>query len=182
MNKPIPTKLVWMDLEMTGLDFKKDKIIQAAVLVTDTELNILDNNGYVEYVKISQAEIDNMSNLVKDMHTKNGVLEKCLKSEKDIEEIDSEVVEYLKQFTVKQESPLCGNSVWVDRIFITNEMPLTSEFLHYRNIDVTTLKLLNSIWNIKEYIKPSGNDEALDDIRQSIDELRFYKQEILVKH
>lgn len=171
-------KLVWIDLETTGLSVKKDKIIQIAVLVTDTELNILDENGYVGFVNITDDDVSLMIDLVKDMHTKNGVIELCKKSVLTLEDIDKGAMEYISKFVKKDEAPLCGNNIAFDRSFIEYNMPLLTAYLHYRNIDVTTVKQLYRIWKKDTYIHDDATHEALGDIKQSIEELKFYKEKI----
>ncbi len=170
--------LIWIDLETTGLDLKEDKIIEIAILVTDTNLKILDEEGYVGFVKISQKDIELMNKKVFKMHSRNGVIENCVKSEFTLEEIDRESVKYLRQFVKENESPLCGNNIFFDRAFIDFNMSLLSNFLHYRNIDVTTVKQLSQIWKNDIYDKDDSTHEALDDIRASIEEMRYYKKTI----
>ena len=111
-------KLVWIDLETTGLILKKDKIIEIAVLVTDTQLNLLDEKGYVGFVNITDEEISLMDDIVKEMHTNNGVIEICKKSSLMLEDIDRGAVEYLSQYVQRNEAPLCGNNIAFDRSFI----------------------------------------------------------------
>jgi len=170
--------LVWIDLEMTGLTIAKHKIMEIGVLVTDTNLNVLDEKGFVKYIHIDQHDVDDMSDVVKNMHTENGLIQKCLESDMDIKQADVETVEYIKQFVSEKESPLCGNSISIDRNFIEFNMPLLNSFLHWRNIDVSTLKQLYRLWKGTEYVKPKGEHEALGDIKESIEELKFYKEKL----
>jgi oligoribonuclease len=181
MSLQVINKLVWIDLEMTGLDLRKDKIIQIAVLITDTDLNILDENGYVAYANINQDDVDNMVDIVRDMHTKNGVIEKCLSSELSIEDLDRGAVEYISKFVSPKESPLCGSSIATDRMFIEYNMPLLRDFLHYRNIDVSTVKQLTTMWLGELHSKEVDTHDALDDIKESIKELQFYKEKVFKK-
>jgi oligoribonuclease len=178
MAEQIIKNLVWIDLEMTGLNIAKDKIIEIGVLVTDTDLNILDEKGFVRYIHIDQKDVDGMIDVVKNMHTSNGLIQKCLESDVSIEQADADTVEYLKQFVGEKESPLCGNSISVDRNFIEFNMSSLNRFLHWRNIDVTTLKQLLKLWKGEEYFKPNGEHEALGDIKESIEELKFYKEKL----
>jgi oligoribonuclease len=171
-------KLVWIDLETTGLSLKKDKIIEIAVLVTDTELNILDEDGYVGFVNIIDSDISLMDDIVKEMHTKNGVIEMCKKSSLTLEDIDKGALEYVSKFVNRREAPLCGSNIAFDRSFIEYHMPLLVNHLHYRNIDVSTVKQLNQIWMNDVYKQGDSTHEALGDIRQSIEELRYYKAKI----
>ena len=170
--------LIWIDLETTGLILKKDKIIEIAILVTDTNLKILDKDGYVGFVKISQKDIDLMDKKVFKMHSKNGVIENCVKSKFTLEDIDRGSVTYLSKFVDENDSPLCGNNIFFDRAFIDYNMPLLSKLLHYRNIDVSTVKQLSQIWKKDVYDKGDTTHEALDDIRGSIEEMKYYKKAI----
>ncbi|MCK9368381.1 oligoribonuclease [Candidatus Dojkabacteria bacterium] len=173
------TNLVWIDLEMTGLDVKKDKIIQIAAIVTDTNLNILDENGYVAISHIDKTDVGRMEPFVKEMHLRNGLIQTALKSKLTIEQIDKEVVEYLSKFINKGESPLCGSSNSIDKSFIVQYMPNLHGFLHFRNIDVSTISQLAKLWNKKkEYHGHIGSHEALGDIKESIEELKHYKKEL----
>ncbi len=178
MAEQIIKNLVWIDLEMTGLTIAKHKIMEIAVLVTDTDLNILDEKGFVRYIHIDQNDVEGMSEIVKTMHTSNNLIQKSLDSDVRIEQADNETVEYLKQFIGEGESPLCGNSISVDRNFIEFNMPNLNKFLHWRNIDVTTLKQLSRLWKGEEYAKPKGEHEALGDIKESIEELKYYKEKL----
>lgn len=171
-------KLVWIDLEATGLHLKKDKIIEVAVLVTDTKLNLLDEKGYVGFVKITDEDVSLMDDTVRKMHTENGIIEMCKKSSLTLEDIDKGAVDYISQIVERKEAPLCGNSIAFDRAFIGYSMPLLSDYLHYRNIDVSTVKQLSQIWRNDIYKKAGSTHEALDDIKQSIEELRYYKSKI----
>ena len=168
-------KLVWIDLETTGLILKKDKIIEIAVLVTDTQLNLLDEKGYVGFVNITDEDIALMSDIVKEMHTKNDLIETCKKSSFTLEDIDKGAVEYVSNLVQENEAPLCGNNIAFDRSFINYSMPLLADYLHYRNIDVSTIKQLNQIWRNDIYNKGNSTHEAMDDIKESIEELRYYK-------
>ncbi|MDY0097064.1 MAG: oligoribonuclease [Candidatus Dojkabacteria bacterium] len=170
--------LVWIDLETTGLSTKKDKIIEIGILVTDTNLNILDPQGYVGYVNITNEDISLMDDLVKEMHTKNSVIEKCLESKSTLEDIDKESVKYIAQFVDRNEAPLCGTNIAFDRSFIEYNMPLLTNHLHFRNIDVSTIKQLSRIGRNDVYKGKESTHEALDDIRESIEELRYYKEKI----
>ncbi len=170
--------LVWIDLETTGLSTKKDKIIEIGILVTDIDLNILDTEGYVGFVNITNEDISLMNDIVKDMHTKNGLIEKCLESKYTLEYIDKESVEYISKFVDRNEAPLCGTNIAFDRSFIEYYMPILTNHLHFRNIDVSTIKQLSKIWKNDSYIGKKSIHEALDDIRESIEELKYYKEKI----
>jgi len=119
-----------------------------------------------------------MDDIVKEMHTKNGVIEMCKKSSLTLEDVDKEAVEYISKYVKRNEAPLCGNNIAFDRSFIEYNMPLLLNYLHYRNIDVSTIKQVSQIWRDDIYKKTESIHEALDDIKQSIEELRYYKAKI----
>lgn len=173
-------KLVWIDLETTGLSLREDVIIQVAILVTDTNLNIVDENGYSGFVKITDKEVSLMDDIVLNMHTLNGVINSCKKSDKSLEQIDIESLEYISQFVEENKAPLCGNNISFDRQFIDYHMPLLSKHLHYRNIDVSTVKQLFNMWRDDSYVKKESTHEALDDIRKSVEEMRYYMEKLFL--
>jgi oligoribonuclease len=179
MGKQVIKNLVWLDLEMTGLDLRKDKIIQVAVIVTDTELNILDEKGFVRYIHIEDHDVEGMEEVVREMHTENGVIEKCLGSEYTLEDVDREVVEYISQFIGPKESPLCGSGIGTDKAFIRLYMPHLMEYIHYKTVDVSTLKTLNRMWSVDVFEKNVDNHDALDDIREAIREMQYLRETIL---
>jgi oligoribonuclease len=174
---PIQTfeNLVWIDLETTGLDIETDKIIQVACLVTDTELNILDEKGFTAYVKIEDKDIESMIHVVKEMHLESGVIEECKKSELSLEQIDQMVTTYISKFVNPKGSPLCGSSISWDRMFIQSSMPLLRGFLHFRNIDVESIRQVLTMWGVQSPKAGKAPHEALADIKRSIELLRVYK-------
>ncbi len=167
--------LVWADLEMTGLDPRKDKIIQIAVILTDLDLNIIEGSEFVRSISMTKGDMELMDEKVLDMHTKNGLIDISLNSKLSVEEVDDELVSFLKPILREQKPPLCGNSIHTDRFFIYTFMPRFNSILKYRNVDVSTVKQLANFWGRTPYTKPDGEHEALSDLKMSIDELKYYK-------
>lgn len=172
--------LIWIDLEMTGLDTFNDQIIEIATVVTDKELNILAE-GPVIAVHQPQTLLDSMDEWNTNQHGKSGLVERVQKSDYNEERAELETIDFLKTFVPKGASPMCGNSICQDRRFLARCMPSLEDFFHYRNLDVSTLKELAQRWNpevLKQFSK-KGSHLALDDILESIEELKFYREHIL---
>ncbi len=171
--------LVWIDIETTGFYAYESKIIQIAVVVTDNKINILDNKGLVIHTKIIQEDIDNISNpKVIDMHTKNNLFKKSLESKITIEEAEKIIIEYISKYVNPKESPMCGNNVAFDRRFLEYHMHDLDEYLHHRLLDVSSIKNFMKLLNYPSYQKPEGTHEAFSDIKESINELKYYLSEI----
>ena len=174
--------LIWIDCEMTGLSLAHDALVEIAVLVTDSELNII-GDGVDVVIKASAEQIAGMNDFVTKMHTDSGLITEIPNgiSVSDAEEL---IIKYLESAGVTSgKSPLAGNSVYVDRIFITRDMPKLSEYLHYRTIDVSSIKELARRWYPKTYFAApakTGNHRALGDIRDSIAELTYYREALFV--
>lgn len=172
--------LIWIDLEMTGLEPEKDRIIEIATVVTDAHLNILAE-GPVLAVSQSQAMIDGMDAWNTRQHNQSGLVQKVLAS--DISEAKAEqlTIAFLKQYLDKGKSPMCGNSICQDRRFLYKYMPELAAFFHYRNLDVSTLKELATRWRpeLLSGIVKESKHLALDDIKESIDELIYYRQHFI---
>lgn len=176
-NPPI----TWIDCEMTGLNLASDALIEIAVLVTDSELNLL-GDGIDLVIATSPEKLASMSDEVKRMHSESGLIEKVAKGV-SLSIAEERILEYLKQYTTAGKSPLAGNSVGMDRNFIARDMPQLNSFLHYRTIDVSSIKELAKRWYPKAYFqapKKSGNHRALGDIQDSIAELAYYRSAIFV--
>jgi oligoribonuclease len=175
--------IVWVDCEMTGLDLSVDEICEIAVVVTDSELNELDP-GLQLVVKPSDAALANMGEFVTKMHTDSGLITE-IAAGISISEAETQVLEYLKQWvTEARTAPLAGNSIGTDRMFINRQMPALDSYLHYRNIDVSSIKELTRRWYPRVYFqlpKKTGNHRALADIKESIQELRYYRSTVLVE-
>jgi oligoribonuclease len=175
--------LVWIDCEMTGLDVEKDSLVEIAVLVTDSELNILDESGLSVVIKPRPESLSQMGDFVTQMHEESGLLP-LLAEGLDIADAETKVLDYVKSFAPEvRTAPLAGNSIGTDRMFLNRYMPKLDAHLHYRNIDVSSIKELTRRWFPKVYFqlpKKSGGHRALADIRESIAELRYYRQTVFV--
>ncbi len=171
-----PGIIVWADCEMTGLDLEKDELVEIAVLVTDANLKILDK-GIQLVIKPTDGALAGMSEFVKEMHEKSGLLQE-LSAGLSLAEAEWQIIAYLKKFLTPGIAPLGGNSIGTDRAFIRKYMPEMNGFLHYRNIDVSTVKELARRWApdvLKSAPEKAGGHRALDDIRESIAELEHYR-------
>ncbi len=171
--------LIWIDLEMTGLDPEQHKIIEIATIVTDKELNILAE-GPVLAVYQPESELDKMDEWCTNTHTKNGLVERVRASTIDENEAIKITIQFLEKWVPKGKSPICGNSVNQDRRFLYQYMPSLEEYFHYRCIDVSTIKELTRRWNpeVLDNFSKKETHLALDDIRESIAELKYYRQTI----
>lgn len=174
--------IVWADCEMTGLDIDKDEICEIAVIVTDGDLKPVDN-GIQVVVKPSDAAMQGMGDFVRQMHTDSGLLAE-IPNGNSAAAAELLILDYLKKYITEPKSaPLAGNSIGTDRMFIIRQMPNLDAFLHYRNIDVSSLKELVRRWYPRVYFnlpKKNGSHRALADIRESIQELRYYRASVLV--
>lgn len=175
--------LVWIDCEMTGLDVEKDCLVEIAVLVTDSELNILDE-GLSVVIKPREESLAGMGEFVTNMHKESGLLE-LLAGGSNLQEAETRILDYVKQFAPEpRTAPLAGNSIGTDRMFLNKYMPSLDAHLHYRNVDVSSIKELVRRWYPKVYFqlpKKSGGHRALADIRESIAELVYYRKTVLVE-
>ena len=175
--------IVWVDCEMTGLDIAVDEICEIAVVVTDEELVPVDE-GLQLVIKPSEAAMSNMGEFVTNMHTESGLIEE-IPNGLTMQEAETKVLEYIKQWIQEPNTaPLAGNSIGTDRMFLNRQMPNFDAFLHYRNIDVSSIKELTRRWYPRVYFqlpKKTGNHRALADIKESIKELRYYRKTVLVE-
>ena len=169
--------LVWMDLEMTGLNPEHDRIIEIATIITDDELNVLAE-GPVFAIRQPQALLDGMDEWNQTHHSASGLLKRIETS--GVEELEAEALtlKFLEDRLEADSSPLCGNTIWQDRRFLTRYMPDLESFLHYRMIDVSSIKELAKRWrpDVANGVVKKNEHTALADIRESIDELRHYRQ------
>ncbi|MFI8565332.1 oligoribonuclease [Rhodococcus sp. NPDC078407] len=176
-------KLVWIDCEMTGLDLSKDKLIEIAALVTDSELNIL-GEGVDIVIHADDDALANMPAVVTDMHAKSGLTDEVRASTVSVEEAEQRVLAYIKEHVpVAGTVPLAGNSIGTDRGFISRDMSALDTYLHYRMIDVSSIKELSRRWYPRIYYgqPPKGlAHRALADIKESIKELQYYRRTAFV--
>lgn len=172
--------LIWIDLEMTGLDVSQDRIIEVATIVTDSQLNIIAE-GPVFAIHQSDEVLAKMDEWNVTHHTRSGLVARVKASMVTEMQAEAEMLAFLQQYVPPGESPMCGNSVWQDRRFLSCYMPALEKYFHYRLIDVSTLKELAKRWAPKIYgaIRKESQHLALADIRESIDELKYYRAHYL---
>jgi oligoribonuclease len=175
--------LVWIDCEMTGLDATTDVLVEIAVIVTDAELNVLDP-GLDIVIATDPAKLEGMDEVVQEMHTGSGLLIAIAAATTTLEDAEQQVLEYIKRWVPeRRKAPLCGNSIATDRTFIARYMPTLDDHLHYRMVDVSSVKELARRWYPKAYYNAPakhGGHRALADIIESVTELRYYRAAILV--
>jgi oligoribonuclease len=179
-QRPNEMNLVWLDMEMTGLDPDNDRIIEVAVVVTDAELNILAE-GPVFAIHQSDATLDKMDNWNKGTHGKSGLIDRVKASTVSEAQAEEALIAFLKQWVPAGKSPMCGNSICQDRRFMARGMPKLEAFFHYRNLDVSTLKELCRRWKpeLASGFKKHQKHTALADIVESIEELRYYREHFI---
>ena len=170
--------LVWIDLEMTGLDIDTCSIIEIATVVTDGELNIIAEGPNLA-IQCSQEKLAAMDDWNTRHHNESGLVERVKASKYSLADAEQATLDFLRQYCPEGKSPLCGNSVWNDRLFLSKEMPELEQFLHYRLVDVTSVKIVADHWfpELKGY-KKKNTHLARNDILESIEELRYYRQHI----
>lgn len=170
------SNLIWIDLEMTGLDTDNDTIIEIATIVTDSQLNALEE-GPVIAIHQDDSILDAMDEWNTRQHTRSGLVERVRASTKTIADAERMTLQFVEKFVAPKASPMCGNSICQDRRFLHRLMPDLENYFHYRHIDVSTIKEIVKRWypDQKQFDKESSH-LALEDIRDSIDELKFYKE------
>lgn len=178
----ISDNLVWIDCEMTGLNVELDCLVEIAVVITNSELEILDE-GLNIVIKPRPESWANMNEFVRNMHTESGLIND-VESGLDLADAEQLILDYVKQYVPEaRQSPLAGNSIGTDRMFLNRYMPSLDQHLHYRNIDVSSIKELTRRWYPRAYFqlpKKEGGHRALADILESITELRYYRNTVLV--
>jgi len=170
------SNLIWLDLEMTGLEPETDVILEIATIITDGQLNILAQ-GPVFAISQSDAVLDNMSAWCVEHHGQSGLTQRCRQSDVSLSVATAETIKFVEQYISKGVSPMCGNSIGQDRRFINKYMPDFEDFFHYRNLDVSTVKELARRWKpeVLNKVVKTGAHLALDDIKESIAELKVYQ-------
>jgi oligoribonuclease len=178
--RPNEFNLVWVDMEMTGLDPDNDRIIEVAVVVTDSNLNVLAE-GPVFAIHQSDAVLDGMDSWNKSTHGKSGLIDRIKASTVTEADAETALIDFLKHFVPSGKSPMCGNTICQDRRFMARYMPKLEAFFHYRNLDVSTLKELCKRWkpDIAGGFKKHQKHTALADIIESVEELRYYREHFI---
>jgi oligoribonuclease len=176
------TPLVWIDMEMSGLVPERDRILEVAMVVTDAELNVLAE-APVWVVHQSDEVLDGMDSWNRATHGKSGLVDKVRASQFNEAEVERRIVEFLRPLVAERTAPLAGNTVHQDRRFMARYMPVFEAYLHYRIVDVSTLKELAKRWNpaVLAGVAKEGKHEALADVHESIEELRHYRRHFLVE-
>ena len=174
------TRLVWLDMEMTGLQPDSDRIIEMAIVITDGHLEMVAESP-VWVVHQPDEILNGMDAWNKGTHGKSGLIDKVKASTTTVEEVEIEAMKFVRHYIPAHTSPMCGNSIGQDRRFMARYMPKLEDWFHYRNLDVSTLKELCKRWTpeLAKKLKKSGRHEALADIYESIDELKFYRENFL---
>ena len=175
-------RLVWIDCEMTGLDLVRDALIEVAVLVTDSDLNVL-GEGVDLVIRPPAEATEQMSDVVRRMHTRSGLIDQLIVGV-TLEYANARVLSYIREHVPEPgRAPLAGNTVHMDRLFLARDLPKVESWLHYRNVDVSSIKELVRRWYPRVYFaspQKTGNHRALGDIQDSIDELRYYRRTVFV--
>lgn len=175
-------RLVWIDCEMTGLDLGSDLLIEVAALVTDSELNVL-GDGIDIVIGATAEQLERMPDVVREMHASSGLTDEVLASSVTVADAEEQVLAFLREWVEPGKAPLCGNSIGTDRGFVIRDMPALNAFLHYRMVDVSSVKELARRWYPRAYFnspKKAGGHRALADIHESVKELRYYRSTVFV--
>ena len=172
--------LIWIDMEMSGLSSDRDRIIEVALVVTDSQLNVVAE-APVLVVHQSDAVLDGMDNWNKSTHAKSGLIDKIKASTLTEAEVEARMLAFLQQHVPAGISPMCGNSICQDRRFLARWMPRLEAYFHYRNLDVSTLKELVKRWKpeLTRGVVKNGKHEALADIHESIEEMKYYRENFI---
>ena len=173
----LPPNLIWLDLEMTGLNPLRDEILEIALIATDEQLNILAEFNPIAIHK-PQELLNNLDEWNRRHHSASGLLDRCRRSEISTGQAEAAALDFVRTYSSPGQSPLCGNSICQDRRFMARLMPQLEAHFHYRNLDVSAVKELARRWYPELVFQKANRHEALSDIRESIAELRFYRQHI----
>ena len=175
-----PGNLIWIDMEMSGLSPDNDRVLELAIVITDSQLNVVAE-GPVKVVHQPDDVFDRMDSWNKSTHKKSGLIDRAKAATQDEAAVEAELIAFLAQHLPENTSPMCGNSICQDRRFLARHMPKLEAFFHYRNLDVSTLKELAKRWKpgIMAGFAKHGKHEALADIHESIEELKYYKERFL---
>ncbi len=174
-----PNYLIWIDLEMTGLDTGRDLIIEIATVITDAQLETVAE-GPVVAIKQTVAVIEAMDEWNTNTHTQSGLIKRIYNSEQGVEQAEKLTLDFVRQHVPAGESPMCGNSICQDRRFMARLMPTLERYFHYRNLDVSTIKELVRRWDPEtaDAMQKNMRHQALDDVYDSIDELKYYRRHV----
>ncbi|HNA30368.1 MAG TPA: oligoribonuclease [Thiobacillaceae bacterium] len=174
------THLVWVDMEMSGLDPDKDVVLEVALVVTDKDLNLVEE-GPVLVVHQADAVLDAMDSWNKSTHGKSGLVDKVKASPLSEADVETRMIEFMARHVGERKSPMCGNSICQDRRFMARHLPKLEAYFHYRNLDVSTLKELAARWRpeLKDGFKKANSHTALADIQESIEELKYYREHFI---
>ena len=179
-NNQSANNLIWIDLEMTGLDTDNDYIIEVATIVTDSKLNIL-SEGPVIAVHQAKEKLDAMDEWNARQHKQSGLVQRVLESPYTVADAEDTTLEFLRKFVPERCSPMCGNSICQDRRFLHRLMPRLEQYFHYRNLDVSSVKEIITRWYPEKPIfEKHSKHLAMQDIRDSIEELRFYREHFFI--
>ncbi len=175
------SNLVWIDLEMTGLDPDRHAICEIATIITDSDLEVLAEGPNL-VIRLDDATMADMDPWCVEHHGRSGLTARILESEVSNADAERQTLEFIAQYAPPNTAPLCGNSIWQDRRFLERYMPKLEAYLHYRMVDVSSIKECVKRWYSNDYLPPpkSNSHRALDDIYESISELQYYREKIFV--